>query len=132
MHTPGPWRAVRAPHSSDYTHSIEARDGHVASIARCSTDVDPRPKADANAQLIAHAPDLAGMLCALLNWEQNMGGWQAPCWQHARPVLAHATVPATPAPSPLPATTRKLLDKTGCAHGWNEHTELSLLHDLLD
>ncbi len=132
MHTPGLWRAVRAPHSNDYTHSIEARDDHVASIARRSTDVALRPEAEANARLIAHAADLAGALCALVNWEQKMGGWQAPCWRRARRVLAHATVPATSAPSPPPAPTRKLLDEAGCARGSNEHTELSLLLDFLD
>lgn len=132
MHIPGPWRAVRAPQSNDDTHSIEARDGHVASIARCSTDVAPCLKAEANARLIAHAPALAGALSALVNWEQNMGGWEAPCWQRARRVLARTTGLATAAVSAPPATTHELLDKAGCAHGWNKHTELSLLLDFLD
>ena len=132
MHTPGPWRAVRAAHSNYYTHSIESSDGHVASIARRSTDVALCPKAEANARLIAHAPDLVGALCALVDWAQNMGGWEAPCWQRARRVLAHATVAATPPPSPPHATTRKLLHVAGCAQGWNEHTQLSLLFDFLD
>lgn len=32
--------------------------------------------------------DLVKALKGLLDWEQALGGWEAPCWDHARIVAA--------------------------------------------
>jgi hypothetical protein len=95
MHTPGPWRAVRAESCDYYTYRIETAAGHIASIAGWTTVGTVCPTTAANARLIAHAPDLAQGLHDLMTWAGWMGGWDAPCWERARRALAQAT--GTPA-----------------------------------
>jgi len=90
MHTPGPWRAMHVESGEYYTHQIESAQGHIASIVGWTDFGTVCPTTDANARLIAHAPDMAAVLRALLHWSATMGKWDAPCWEAARNVLADA------------------------------------------
>lgn len=91
MHTPGPWRAVMTDGGDYYTHQTGITEGHIASVVGWSAHGRACPTTAANARLIEHAPDMAEALRRLLTWAENMGEWEAPCWNHARNVLAHAT-----------------------------------------
>ena len=91
MHTPGPWRRVALDDGEYFTHQIEITEGHVASIVGWSKQGRTCALTEANGRLIEHAPDMADALHRLLRWAGQMGGWEAPCWAHARTVLAHAT-----------------------------------------
>lgn len=90
VHTPGPWRSVRCETGEYYTHEINASDGHVASIAGWTTHGTTCSTTEANARLITQAPDMAIALRALIAWAEDMGGWEARCWEAARETLARA------------------------------------------
>jgi len=130
MHAPGPWRAVRVESGEYYTHQIEAAGGHIASIAGWSAYGTICPISEANARLVAHAPDLALRLSQLLAWNEYVGSWDARCWDQAHHTLEQA-VGLPPIPPTSPAT-RTLLNQAATGQAWNEHTELSLLIDFLD
>ncbi len=46
-----------------------------------------------NARLIAAAPQLRSALAGLVGWSARTGGWDAPCWQDARALLARLRDP---------------------------------------
>lgn len=55
-----------------------------------TSDVGSGNNAQANAHLIAAAPDLYAVVRDLLAWEQEQGGWEAPVWKRARAALGKA------------------------------------------
>lgn len=56
-------------------------------IAYLPTEVRNR---EANAALIAAAPDLRDALIELMEWNAFMGNFDAPCWDKARAAIAKA------------------------------------------
>lgn len=87
QHTPGPWKVVEL--GRDMGVVPESRP--VQSVAVCSRLYrEDAPDADANARLIAAAPDLLNMLERMV--AETTGGF-APCLltlEHARNALAKA------------------------------------------
>lgn len=63
-HTPGPWQSMRskAPHDGEYDYAIGAEGAPVLAEAFGRTADGGRPPAEANARLIAAAPDLLAQL----------------------------------------------------------------------
>jgi hypothetical protein len=90
MHTPGPWHSVRFETGEYYTHEISAAGGHIASVVGWTSFGSTCPTTEANARLIAHAPDLVTALQSLIAWADTMGGWEAACWERARSALVSA------------------------------------------
>ena len=90
MRTPGPWRRAALEDGEYFTHQIEITEGHVASLVGWSVHGQTCPVTEANGRLIEHAPEMADALDRLLRWAEQMGGWDAPCWEHARSVLVRA------------------------------------------
>jgi hypothetical protein len=90
MHTPGPWRSARFETGEYYTYQIFAAAGHIASVVGWTNFGSTCPTTEANARLIAHAPDLVTALQSLVAWAGTMGGWEAACWEAARCALARA------------------------------------------
>jgi hypothetical protein len=113
MHTLGPWRAVRTESGEYYTHHIETKAGHIASIAGWSCPGTVCPTTAANARLIEHAPDLAFNLQQLLAWSRYMGEWHASCWDSAQRALDRALGEFITPGIGAVADTRSLLNKTG-------------------
>jgi hypothetical protein len=42
--------------------------------------------------------ELQAVLIELLNWEENMGGWDAPVWNRARKLIARGLPPVESEP----------------------------------
>ena len=57
-HTPGPWSADKATYHNGYVEHFVRRDGDAVAIASDITDPETRQPSEANALLIAAAPDL--------------------------------------------------------------------------
>ena len=57
-HTPGPWLADKATYHNGYVEHFVGRDGDAVAIAGDITDPETRQPSEANARLIAAAPDL--------------------------------------------------------------------------
>jgi hypothetical protein len=53
----------------------------------------PEPEREANAYLIAQAPEMAEVIADLIEWAEAMGGWEAEPWTRARAVLDAARPP---------------------------------------
>ena len=81
-HTPGPWFAKRAG-GVGYFEWYVGRDGENCSIAEDITDPVTRDPSEANAQLIAAAPELLGALKMMLE-----GGLEGPTSQAIETALA--------------------------------------------
>ena len=81
-HTPGPWRSTHynAVLKSCNFFAIEAED-HTGMIAEVDDDTKD---AEANARLIAAAPEMKQALGELLEWATLMGGWDSPAWERAQ------------------------------------------------
>jgi len=90
MHTPGPWRSARFETGEYYTYQICAAAGHIASVVGWTNFGSTCPTTEANARLIAHAPDLVTTLQSLIAWADTMGDWEAACWERARSALVSA------------------------------------------
>jgi hypothetical protein len=76
-HTPGPWEylATNANTLNDYTRTIFATVGEcVAHVETNDDDGKPTEKGEANARLIAAAPELLEALEAVLRFDANMPG----------------------------------------------------------
>lgn len=82
QHTPGPWRIYKR------SAIIHGPDGHEVALARCLAW--PDPQAEANALLIAAAPDLLEA-CKAMETAQSMGLSSADAIRLARAVIAKAT-----------------------------------------
>ena len=83
-HTPGPWFAKRAG-DGGYFEWYVGRDGENCSIAEDITDPVTRDPSEANAHLIAAAPDLLEALKAIISDDmedqktaQEFGGFVLP------------------------------------------------------
>ena len=73
-HTTGPWSADKATYHNGYVEHFVARDGDAVAIAGDVTDPETRQPSEANAQLIAAAPELLEALKALTtNPHINLG-----------------------------------------------------------
>lgn len=90
-HTPGPWIARRG--------TIGTTQYHIAEMMPSSADdmwpgFAPAEQQEANARLIAAAPDLLAALSTLDSIERGMQGWhedaKAEAWAKARAALARA------------------------------------------
>ena len=81
-HTPGPWLAKRAE-GGGYFEWYVGRDGENCSIAEDITDPVTRDPSEANARLIAAAPELLGALKMMLE-----GGLEGPTSQAIETALA--------------------------------------------
>lgn len=46
-----------------------------------------RTRSDREERLNAAAPEMLGALRGLLEWAEQMGGWEAPCWRRAAMVV---------------------------------------------
>ena len=57
-HTPGPWNADKATYHNGYIEYFVRRDGDAVAITGDITDPETKQPSEANAQLIAAAPDL--------------------------------------------------------------------------
>ena len=70
-HTPGPWTVT--DEDDFYGLAIEAagREGEYVPVARVPVDYDDRPEREANARLMAAAPDLLEALKALLSGSER-------------------------------------------------------------
>lgn len=78
-HTPGPWSLLPVGNNR---RLIDPGIGEVYGLGRTP---------DANARLIAAAPDLLAALNALAAWADHMGGWDSPAWEQAEAAIAKAT-----------------------------------------
>lgn len=97
-HTPGPWFAVNDGTADEPMMSVKAariagqKPGHVVAI--CATGDSPQPMENANAWLIAAAPDLLAALQRLDRIERGLEAWhedaRAEAWQQARAAMAKA------------------------------------------
>lgn len=91
--TPGPWHTCRAGYSTVY---VEARigGGTVQEVAACGPTVAGSEQQEANAHLIAAAPELYEALVKLVSWMPGPLAWHfdAPikAVERAREVLAKA------------------------------------------
>ena len=87
-HTSGPWAVLP-------DRPYEVLDRTASRIAIASAGEMPAGRADnvveANARLIAAAPDLLAALNALAAWADHMGGWDSPAWEQAEESIAKAT-----------------------------------------
>jgi hypothetical protein len=92
-HTPGPWIIY-----GDRGQIIGADDGKAA-IAHIIEPSENHPPAwrrtpavcQANARLIAAAPELLALIKGLVEWEARMGGFESTLWDDARAAIAKAT-----------------------------------------
>lgn len=97
-HTPGPWvvGSERSPHIYGPRHNLSRHANgrqHIAEVSSAQTD-STDPEAQANARLIAAAPDLLAalqMLVAAADTSYAVGT-AAPEWRDARAALAKAGV----------------------------------------
>ena len=94
--TPGPWEVKRALRDTDGAcdYGVGADvGGKKLCIAETfgRVDVNVYPPAEANAHLIAAAPDLYGALKAMADrWEPDCFGTDRAMWEDARAALAKA------------------------------------------
>jgi hypothetical protein len=86
QHTPGPWHFGTSSDSSFYKRNIAGADGYHVALTS-SRDVS---EVDANAQLIAAAPELLAALEEVLAYCSEHGhDWM--CMAEARSVILKAT-----------------------------------------
>ena len=95
-HTPGPWKLcgdiiVGAP---EPVPNLKV-EPYGKSVAKIHWDYDGdcgapeyrikwKPEGEANAALIAAAPEMKQALGDLLEWATLMGGWDSPAWERAQ------------------------------------------------
>lgn len=87
-HTPGPWRVKKATVRGEVNEWYVTDDGGVAVIASCVTDTAGEPS-EANARLIAAAPELLEVIDGLLNALPSATAH--PAIKAARAAIAKAT-----------------------------------------
>jgi hypothetical protein len=96
QHTPGPWRT-----DPDFARDVQSADGKIAiySPFQCGDDrikelrlfAPLRSEAEANARLIAAAPDLLAALRALTDWVEDQACFDDDLVNAARAAIASAT-----------------------------------------
>ena len=92
-HTPGPWKAERmrlTPRPKDRRSGFvvnEVNDTREFGTRICDmrtpSGMDGFRECEANAALIAAAPDLLAALRGLIDWAATMGGFEATVWDRA-------------------------------------------------
>ena len=88
-HTPGPWEIKR--HFDPCYKNISAqKHTELAQVVWCMEDEDRSPSCEANAYLIAAAPDLLEALQNLLKVHEGEGGTQNHAGDIARAAIAKA------------------------------------------
>ena len=92
-HTPGPWEYLEDDCSDDERHGVIAKcnDLWIATCLRSGTEASTEAEAEANARLIAAAPDLLAVLQSLLSYVECDGQVHGPIVTVARVVIAKAT-----------------------------------------
>ena len=91
-HTPGPWKIERH-YDSGYKNISAQKHTALAQVVWCMEDEDRSPECEANAHLIAAAPELLDALCYLLEASSGQGPheqWLA-AMDQARAAIAKAT-----------------------------------------
>jgi len=91
-HTPGPWEIEDHYHFS-YRWISGPKHSQLAQVVWCMEDEDRSPECEANAHLIAAAPDLLDALCYLLEASSGQGPheqWLA-AMDQARAAIEKAT-----------------------------------------
>lgn len=83
MHTPGPW-TTQHPQGTFETFIWQAEPHSVLLASAHGLN------REANARLIAAAPELLEAVYQLVQWADCMGGFEAPQWGRARAALAKA------------------------------------------
>lgn len=88
-HTPGPWRLKRN-HSGEEFGAVLGRDGDLVATTGYQVRVGSNED-DANARLIAAAPELFETLGAIVHWHDEADSIDESWWQAARDVIAKVT-----------------------------------------
>ena len=91
-HTPGPWE-IKRHYDSCYKNISAQKHTELAQVVWCMEDEDRSPECEANAHLIAAAPELLDALCYLLEASSGQGPheqWLA-AMDQARAAIAKAT-----------------------------------------
>jgi hypothetical protein len=91
-HTPGPWKIERH-YDPGYKNISAQKHTALAQVVWCMEDEDRSPECEANAHLIAAAPELLDALCYLLEASSGQGPheqWLA-AMDQARAAIAKAT-----------------------------------------
>ena len=90
QHTPGPWKVETRTQRGEFvqTSHITTPDGsHLANVGPCNID--------ANARLIASAPDMLAFAKRVASWQGNEGGMSGCVWseliRQASEAIARAT-----------------------------------------
>jgi hypothetical protein len=89
-HTPGPWKIERH-YDPGYKNISAQKHTALAQVVWCMEDEDRSPECEANAHLIAAAPELLDALENLLKVHEGEGGTQHHAGDMARAAIAKAT-----------------------------------------
>lgn len=104
-HTPGQWRAhIPRLERPSARGGIDRRimvlhPDRERVIACLSTGYNsgkgeiPEAEREANARLIAQAPEMAAVIADLIDWAETMGGWEAEPWKRARALRDASRLP---------------------------------------
>ena len=90
-HTPGPWRFYTEPQPNGCPIVGNGRGLMLAMLAHSVNYPDQRDEANANARLIAAAPELLEALIELADCGAEAWGEDRPCVRIARDAIAKAT-----------------------------------------
>ena len=90
-HTPGPWRFYTEPQPNGCPIVGNGRGLMLAMLAHSVNYPDQRDEANANARLIAAAPELLEALIELADCGAEAWGEDRPCVRIARAAIAKAT-----------------------------------------
>lgn len=92
-HTPGPWEANESSRRIEQSHWIIAHDSHDIPLATISENLSRPEVADANARLIANAPELLEALRFFVDSRSAGGGYARyeAAEEMARAAIAKAT-----------------------------------------
>ena len=92
-HTPGPWKLDRSlqPADGEYDYAISSPEHFVLAEAFGRSANGGHPPAEANARLIAAAPELLEALDRIQNWPRVFDGLRAEDVAFARAAIAKAT-----------------------------------------
>lgn len=88
-HTPGPWE-IKRHYDSCYKNISAQKHTELARVVWCMEDEDRSPECEANAYLIAAAPDLLEALQNLLKVHEGEGGTEHHAGDMARAAIAKA------------------------------------------
>lgn len=91
-HTPGPWHQGEGNGEGSIFPAagrMRMEKGGTTLYPICTMVTGWEAAEDAaNAALVAEAPAMAQALRDLCEWAERTGGWESPCWDRARALLA--------------------------------------------